>query len=668
MVSKTLLKTYDVDMYSMPLLRTYLLCTLFIASPLFAAKTHTKMRSFSEPLQLEKIEEIRIPPTVKYKGVSLRIKNLGTGQFVIVRLDSFDQTLPVSTLSKLVSSKKEMFLPEFSILQKTDETNSQRALPQALLVQKRDMAPALALSKSTKKRRSQTKLIWKRIGYRVKKNSKTNAWKLVLAENLYTKFLTAEQALERRKVQGSAATSKLFDIGWRSLEISKFDLALQAFSRLLKKTPNLSQEQKSQANLGWAVATFSQDGCVENINDFLLEADRDPENQSDVSYYRALCLLEEEKFQEAENSFRALTDSNHQEYGESSTFYLGVIAEKQGRLSDAETAYLDVIDFASDESILSLAKERLSFVKYLQRRYALTDSIISGGVGLTGAYDTNAVALPQDLSPASYGLSKQSASYLSSLMFFTLTPPWSPKWSQQLNYNFFVTHYLDESLVADYDSMVHDLGTTFNFSTSSTLSHTLSLAFTTIRVGSWGASYEALRSHGLTYQLRQIILDKRNQAKRLYDFSLKFSNVLLISDVANPVFNPGAEGLALEVKISEVDTPRHTYGPEFEIEYRPSRGTEVSSGKLRFGGFWDYQFSKRPMYVTQEANFTYKDYYQSSGDRKDYQLNYIGALGWKIADGLDFKLQYKGLLNVSSLPSSYQYSAHNFNATLSVYF
>ncbi|NCN95302.1 MAG: hypothetical protein GW917_01115 [Bdellovibrionales bacterium] len=621
----------------------------------------------SPPLKLSTIAQIELPTQLRNQGVSLRVKNLNNGKFVLIPLNAIEKTIPLNRLMTLVSSSDELWFPEFSLLLDRKSSVPVSQLPEALLVTKRSAENRKTIQ-APKIRDVSKELFWKKLGYRLSRDTAASNWTLRLAENVLMRFLTVEQAEQRRQAQESAAVQKLFDIGWRSIAIAKNDLASQAFEKLIARSSTLNSTQRAQAHLGLSIVRFNDEGCSSVLESELLEADRDPANQDDVTYYRALCALEEESFKKAENLFAQLSEKSHQQYGESSAFYLGVIAEKDGRLEQAESAFLDTADFANDPGIVALAKERLTYVRYLKKRYELSDSILRGGISFTTAYDTNAVALPQELSPADYGLSKESSAFLSNLAFLSLTPPWSPSFNHQINYNFFVTHYLTEALVEDYDSMIHDIGTTFGFASSSTISHSLSASFTTIRVGSWGASYEALRSHSLNYQLKQLILSKSGAVEQSVDYTLRFSNILLMSALSSPDFHPGSEGVGLDLKLSQLGTAAHAYGPKFSIEYRPARGREVSLGQLSFGGFWDYRFAGNKAYVSQEAGFTFKDYYQSAGSREDYQLNYIGTLGRGIGSSLDVKLRYQGTLNVSSTPATSQYSAHKVGLVLSAYF
>ncbi len=639
----------------------------FVASLPVPGEAKTKFNS--PPLQLGKIRSIELPSDLRRKALSLRVKNLSNGRFVIIKKDQIGDSISVSSLSGLVDSEDEVWLPEFSVLQKQFQPVTRETLPRSLLVQKREMAPeGLGKALIEPEEKSQKDLLWKQIGYRISKESQDGKWSLRLNENVVINFLTLEQASRRREIQESSEISKLFDIGWRSLEIAKYDLSAEAFEKLIEQQNKLNLKQKAQAYLGRAVTRFNLEGCAERLQDELLEADRDSRNQDDVGYYRALCALEEENYLEAENLFKEIVAKGHAQYGETSAFYIGVIAEKQERYDQAESVYLDTIDFTSDPAIVQLAKERLSYVRYLKNKYELSDSILHGGLSVTGAWDSNVVALPLELSPADYGLSKESSAYISTLGFLSLVPPWSSKFSHQINYNFFVTHYQEPSLVAAYDSMIHDIGTSFGFSSSSTINHSLSVSFSTVRVGSWGASYESLRSHSLSYQLRNIRVDSKNHPRRFVDYSFGFSNVLLKSAVSSPDYNPGAEGVSFGVKISELESESNVYGPIMSIEYRPARGREVSLGQLNVGGFWDIQFPNRPMYFSQQAGFVFKDFYQSARSREDYQLNYSANLVWRLASSLELKFQYYGLLNVSSVPIEYQYSAHRLSVVLSAYF
>jgi hypothetical protein len=185
-----------------------------------------------------------------------------------------------------------------------------------------------------------------------------------------------------------------------------------------------------------------------------------------------------------------------------------------------------------------------------------------------------------------------------------------------------------------------------------------------------GSSYEALKNHALGYQLRLTSRDYQRRPKQHWDLTFKFSNTLLAPSAVTPSAEslPNAESVLFSAKLSELRDAPHTYGPSLGLEYRPARGREVSLSRVNAGFFWDYRFSESTWSLSQVFDFNFRDYYQSFAQRKDYELSYTANLSAQLTDFSVFRLSLRSVLNVSSVPASYQFNSHDLGLSLSAYF
>jgi tetratricopeptide (TPR) repeat protein len=634
---------------------------ILIVAPLSArAATYA-----SPPVRLSQVSSVRLAPEVFRLGNKLRVRNLSSGVSVVVEVDPREPYLPAGILSRVVTSPDQDWLPEFSVLsgQGTGFDPNAPDLPPALRVR------ANTLEGGKQARTSNTLRNWRVLGYRVLK-SPSGLMYLEVSDGLKTVFVTPEQAARRIEIREKNALSKLFDLAWRSLTIQRYDLGLDAFERIFARKQMMNEKQQAQAHLGLALSKYHLEGCSKPLAVHLVEADKDPANQDDVSYYRALCAMNDEKYDEAEVLFKRLVEKQHQNYSEASSFYLGVIAETDERFDDAEAAYLDTIDFASDSTLVGIAKSRLENVRSIKAMNSLETKWISGGVSASATYDTNVIALSEELTPASYGLTNQKALLTTDLAFLSLAPPWSRRFSHKLNYTFLMNKHFDDEISEIYDSNVHDLGTQVGFRSDPDVKHALSYSWSSISLGELGKSTESLRTQSASYSLKFLRGANPEQPDSELEWGYRFTAIRPTIPPVTARNDLEANGHLISVKYLQRRNSPHVYGPDFSAEWRESKGPENSLWDVHAGVNWDYYFGnpQSPWYITQVGGLNYKPYFDSLDNRHDYTASYTGSIGKTWGSSLDTRLQFSGTFNFSTLKNIYQYKQGSVSLLVTAFF
>ncbi|MEO5668533.1 MAG: tetratricopeptide repeat protein [Bdellovibrionota bacterium] len=620
----------------------------------------------SPPLKLSQFNSVRLAPDVFRLGDKLRVRNLSSGNSIVIDLDPSQPYLAASVLSRIVASSEVEWLPEFSVLGGDSAVPSSAVavdLPPALRVKANVIESRQLLNQSFPQRS------WRVLGYRVLRAS-NGSFFLEVSNAVRTIFVSPEQAARRIEIREKSNLAKLFDLGWRSLSIQRYDLGLEAFQRIFKRKEHLDEKQNAQAHLGVAVSMYHIEGCTPPLDDHLVEADRDPANQDDVSYYRALCAMAHEHYDQAEVLFKKLVEKQHQNYSEASAFYLGVIAENDERYDDAEAAYLDTIDFAADATLASIAKTRLENVRVLKAQASLETKWISGGLSAGATYDNNVIALPAELTPASYGLSRQSALLTTDIAFLNFAPPWSRSITHKINYTFLMNKHFDKAIASSYDSHVQDVGTQLGFKTSPDQAHNFSYSWTSIALKPLGSSKESLRTQTASYSMKFLRGNNPEQPDSELEWTYRFTAIRPTQAPASSSTNLSANGHLLSVKYLQRRNFPHVYGPEFSAEQRNSKGSENSLWDVKAGASWDYYFGETssPWYISQNGAFNYKPYFDSLENRHDYALSYVASLGKTWGSSLDTRLQVQGIYNFSTLRDTYQYRQASVSLLVTAFF
>ncbi len=318
---------------------------------------------------------------------------------------------------------------------------------------------------------------------------------------------------------------------------------------------------------------------------------------------------------------------------------------------------MDTIDFASDSALVALARARLDNIRALKALHSLQPKWISGGVSLGLGYDTNVISLPAEVSPADYGLSDEADTLNTNLAFLSLSPPWSRFFTHKLNYNFLMTRHLNKDIGSVYDSHVHDLGTQVGFRSSSWTGHTLAYSWSSISLGPLGSSEETLRTHTASYTLKTAFGKDPQRISSEWDLGFKFGLIQPLREATSAENDLTASSYQIFWKIQRRRDFPHLYGPEFSVEFRPSKGRENTLWDFKGAFHWSYYFgsSSTPWYLQQSASFSYKPYYLSARERHDYTPSYVGSLGRTWNSHLDTRLQVQGTMNFSTVKSLYQY-------------
>ncbi len=588
---------------------------------------------------------IQIPPSVREARAKVRIRNLETGKELI--LDSRDDEFIASeTVRTLMDGTNPAFQPEISVLEARPEERKVPFPGGVGFYQSR----SLVFDQPT----------WRKLDLRVRQDAKG-----VLIQALSTGALTPVDAERRRSLREGQAFKRLFEIGWEALGKRRYDIGLEAFGRLLARKAALAPAQRAQAHLGRGIALFHQKGC-ESIDVDLREADRDEANRDDVSYYRALCLVEAKKSKEAGGIFQSLLDRQNPRYADQSRFYLGVVAENEERWDEAETAYLDTIDFAADKGIVALATQRLEAVRRARSDANYQNKIFS--VGLVGGFgfDSNVVALPQELSPEAYNVSDEASTLLSAIGFFEIKPPWGDRIDHRLRATAVAVHYANGSVADLSDSQIYDAATTFAYSLSPKESLAIGANYASVYRGWVGRSTPYLAVPGFELRWFRVLGDPAASPGEM-ETAIKYVRTIAKQTPASEANDPSANSYLLSWRYVVRKEKPHVFGPGVDFEFHPAAGTETSYYSLSVLGRWDLPISQRAgLSLAQEGSFQYTPYYRSALQRKDFVFRYSGSLVKPWTAWFETRLQGVGTLSFSTDKLNYQYYKYQLNLLMTL--
>ena len=601
------------------------------------------------PIRLDHPLRIDLPSSVK--GKKVRIRNLETGREAV--LDVGDENFLLSdSVRNLFDPEKPILTPEFSVLE-IDKSSVPQRVP---------FPNGVGFYYSRSLVFDQPR--WRKLGYRTLRGNVEI--RIVLEPHLQTALLSADEAARRRSLMEDQGLRKLFDIGWRALGAKRYDVGLEAFGRMLKRREKLRPDQLSQAHLGHGIARFHQQGCA-TVNEDFLEADRDPRNADDVSYYRALCLVEARKDVEAETIFRELARKQHPRYAEQSRFYLGVIAENDERFEEAESAYLDTIDFASDAGLVQLAKSRLEKLRKAKAAYNYDRKWFSAALVASAGYDSNVVSLPQELSPADYSLSNVSSFPFLGVVYAELKPPLGDRFDNRYRLTAVALHHSNGQLVETSDIQSYDASTSLGWTMNPKNTATLGLGYNSLYRGPFGKSGEYLASTSFDLKWSRGIGPAANPSA-VMDTSFKWALVRPREVAALPDYDLRATSYLLSWRYLFRRTP-NVYGPGIDVEYRPSEGRENSYAALTVLGKWDRPLVESwALSLGQELALQYTPYYQTASDRKDWLVRYTGSVSRLWTSWMETRLQIIGNMSFSSNKSQYQYQRIQGNFLLTLFY
>ncbi len=617
---------------------------------LHAQTTETPKKFLVKPIDAVQPVQLKVPAPYQKKGTKIRIKNRVTGKQSILEMGTGgaakindEQFLTSEALRELTDNHTTDLVPEISVLQKSDRVVQPRG--RSLILDQWE---------------------WRPLGFSaLQRDGKVE---ISLDSHIKNSYLAPQEAAERRSLIEDSGVRRLFELGWSALQKKRPDLASQAFGRILLRHDRLTEAQRAQAHLGQGIATFHQKGCVAAEADFQ-RADRDRSNSDDVSYFRALCLVEAKKYQEAEILFQELIKKQNAKYAEPSRFYVGVVAEHEDRFEQAETAYMDTIDFAEDPALVELAKSRLARLKEAKgdRDYSKKWISFMASAGL--GYDNNVVALPRELSPESVRIKSQKSLSTLGLGLVDVSLPISKKFENHLRYSFLALHYLSTDIARGNDVQAHDLNASVDFFVSNKDKVAATLAYTSILLGTIRQSEQYIASPSV--ELRQTHYRGKSQAPyAFYENYFRYTKVDYKRTPNSEREDITANAYLYGYKYTVLDVKNHVFGPAFEMEYHPAKGKDISYYAGTLIGHWTLPVGpqKWRLSLTQEGAAQYTSYYHHISDRRDWMLRYKSSLARPWGNRFETRLQFTGLLSLSNLKSSYQYDKATLGILVSALF
>jgi len=609
----------------------------------------------SDPIDSSKGVEIKIPEHLQKKGSKLRIRNLSTGKEVILTVGDED-FISSDVVRNLTESSTMSLVPEFSVLTSVKKEG-------------RINAPSdPSLSRNFNKGKfAYVQPIWRPVPFALQKIS-SGATKIYIDTKQSAVPLSADEAAKRRALQESAGLKKLFDVGFKALSSYRFAISLEAFKRILDKSDYLSETQLRQAHLGHGISSFHQKGCQHIDADFKI-ADQDPKNFDDVSYYRALCFVEARRFDDAGGLFRDLTKRLSPTYAEQSRFYLGVVAENQERFDEAETAYMDTIDFANDQRVVGLAKQRLEIVKRLKAERSYESKWFAMSLSSAVGYDTNVVALPQGLSPSDYNLSNVKSLNYMGLASFDIKPKLSARVENHLRYTFLAMHYQDSAISSTSDLQTHNAAFSADFAIGAKDNMGFTVDYTSVFLGPIKTSNEYLANIG--GELRWSFLKGETKAPSGdMTWNFKFTGTQPRVESLTAESNSEAQSYLLGWRYNSRKNLPSVLGIGVDLEYRPSLGVDNSYFSPALLGTWAHPLAGESagLYLSHEAQIQDSYYFErSSGTRNDYVFKYTGNLSKVWWEKVETKLQFIGTMSFSNV-STYRYNKAQINFLVSASF
>ena len=616
----------------------------------------TSQKVTVEAIKTDKPVQIEIPERLRTSGAKLRIKNLTTGREVV--LDISDEEFISSDIVKsLTDGTSKLLVPEFSILESTRRVQTQAGAPSD---------PGIGGYRNSKSI-VYDQPIWRSIGFTTRK-VKAGRTQILIDTKVQNTVLTPEQAERRRSLQESIGLKKLFDIGFRALAAKRFNIALEAFSRILKKQELLNAQQLSQASLGRGISKFHQEGC-KNIEDDFRRADEDSKNFDDVSYYRALCFVEAKRFDDAAGLFKELARRQSPAYAEHARFYLGVVAENQERYDEAESAYLDTIDFAADKRVVELAKEHVAIVHKLKAEQNYENKWVTFMATLASGYDSNVVGLPQGLSPADYSLTQASSVSFMGLGSVELKPPFGKSVDNRLHYSFLALHYAAGAIANSYDVQSHDAGTSLDVRLGAQNIAGLGVGCNSVFLKPISVSTEYLATTSFSGKWAHVIGDPAVSTSDM-EIDFKASLVRPRQAAIVPSYDSTANSYLVSSRYTVHRKSGSNLGDGLDIEYRPSTGSQNSYYSSTLYGRWDLPLGpeKWGISANQEAALQYTSYWQSVEKRKDYIARYTGSVARSWGEAVETRLQFVGTMSFSSQSAKYRYNKAQLNLLVTAFF
>ncbi len=443
-------------------------------------------------------------------------------------------------------------------------------------------------------------------------------------------------------------------VAWDYVQNNHYKKALDLYSKLLQKK-NLTKEEREGLDAGLGISLYHQKGCLES-RPYLDKSRKTTRFREDAYYYLALCELEAKRPKSARPFFEFITKANHPSYEEPSRFYLALLDESEENNDDAKAAYMDLIDFSKDPVLIKNARARLKILEYklaTDKRLRSPWSFL-GSFGM--GYDSNAVLLPQSLDPSAQNLDSQK-SIVETLMFYgSYRYPWTHDIDQSFNYSMLLLHNENYKASLTNDLQSHEISTEFGLDTDEIDHFGWAFSFSHVFLGELKKFNSYMATFGSQIKWKHRNVDGESKMASTWETALKFSRIKSIK-AASSGSDPEGFSYALENRYSYLKVSKHSFGPELNIEYHPTLGSESSFYSYSPAAFWDIELGKESLRLKlqQELSFQHSLYYDSTKKRRDYNFSFSEAISKGWGQHWETRLQINATTNLSNLKTSYQY-------------
>jgi len=463
---------------------------------------------------------------------------------------------------------------------------------------------------------------------------------------------------------------RILETSWQRLVDSKYDQSLLGFEALLKTSgDSLSKEETDKAVFGRGLSRFHQVGCVGAYPDFeSLQGDAGP-FYADALYYGALCALDKGDTKASRENLEKLVALNNARYAEQARFYMGVVYEQEGEIERAESSYLDTIDFAEDESLIKMAKERVDLLKDRKAREKYEKKIFSVLANVGVGFDSNALSLPSSVQPADQGLETgASPSYLA-LLYLDAKNPWLYPLEQRFQYSFLMLGYTDSVIASNTDLQSHEVGANVEWGNELKGKHKITGTFGLSLLGKIASSEKYLTTYGVRYDLTLASLGAENALDYLWMHSLSVQKQDLAAVPSEPKYDSNAIVVTGSHK-KKLFRGVESYGWGTSWEYKAAKGDEAKFAMLGPMAFYEREllWGKTKFKFSEEISLKGTLYHSSAASRKDYYLSSTSALAHQLGANYEVRGQVVLVKNFSSISDSYGYNRFQTNLSLTAFF
>jgi hypothetical protein len=621
-----------------------------------SAEKGRKNEQVVSAIPFQQISKIQIASEISKVSPYIRVKNLVNGRTLEIPIEDRD-SIDLKTLYPLVDQEFDKVLLEFSLY--FLEKRSQEAVRGQLFDGTRETVPTLS-----PRRYQPAQAYWRRVGYQLEPQGKNHV-KIYVKAGIRTIFISEQDAQKRREAVELLDSRDIFDKAWKALHEKRYDLALGFFNEIIRTEKLLNASQITQARMGRGISRFHQLGCAGLEEDFVI-ADRNPDNHDDLSYYRGLCAVEAKNFKSSRALFETLIKKKHKNYEEPARFYFALSSEMLGDVETAQEEYLDVVDFAADPKLVTLAKDRL---KYLEEQANKTwkPSWLTLGFASSAGYDSNVIGLPPSVTPGSRDLSSEASPSLLLAPLVNFHYLIQPGVIQSWRYTFAGLYYFNSSIEDLYGMFSHDLSTMIYVAANDRNNHLINVGANSVSLGGLSSMNEFMRLYTVDYSWIHLSGDDPTAPNISWTYGFKTQLQLPQQEATSDATD--LEAYAYQLSLTRVKSlsAKKTRGLAFRFEYKPSAGTDNSvidgGSSFSYGRpLWGFNSWKLDQSIDLDAAM----YYQSTSDRKDLAAKYNISISKSVMDGrLDMRLAFQYHMNFSTVSESYRYNKYTSALSLS---